>query len=885
MPSKIVSRGRRQRGPELPCHFDRMSDDLQTLVGDEQLVRPAPAAPPARQPRRKVGLRRPRRKGRRRKPRLRKLRFLGVLIGLGTLAFISTVFGMMMAIASDIKQIQNYQEYRQLGQTSYLYDDRGRPLGVYAPPTGQIVDTFKQISPDMRRAVVAVEDQRFWSEPGVDIRGIARAFIADITGGARQGASTIAEQFIKNALQEENNRTVLEKVREAAMAYHLSRRWTKEKILSEYLNSVYFGNGAYGVESAARVYFGNQLGYDPQGSTDQTVYAGSQAPRCGDGSVKVLNPAGAIVKQQLYPCASLLEPWQAALLAGMISNPSGYDPVANRLAARDRRNLVLADMLTRGPVPLAQASYEFAKRQPLPTASDIQQPTAPTAAPYFTSWLAPQIVDALERTGLSPTLANYRAYFGGLRIKTTLDLQLQQAADQAIAQNLPWQGPGTPVASMVAIDNKTGQVRAMVGGPIGANGQEEFSRYPFNLATEAERQPGSAFKPFTLAVALESGFGPDTLLTSAPFDYGFNDFKGIHEIFQIRNFANAYSGVITLAGATAYSDNSAYARLGLLYLKNHGGTKRIAKMATSMGIRTPVSTNPAMILGGLQVGVSPLDMAHAYETLAEGGRKVYDPILGAPDQGPTGIEDIKCGTTVCGKRPVDLLDDHLRKYQRILPPAVAATEAEMLKAPVEYGTATRAQISGIVISGKTGTTSNYGDAWFVGWTPQLTVAVWVGVPNKLVSMATDYQGGPVEGGTYPAAIWHDFMVQALQILATENPPKSGQSASGQSTSTTGSAGSSSGGQSSNTASSSQTSTTGGGGNAGNGGTGGGGGTNPGTTGGSGGGGGTGGGGNTGTGGNGGGGGTGGGGGGGGTGGGGGGGSSGGAGLGGGGSGG
>jgi penicillin-binding protein 1A len=756
---------------------------------------------------------------------------------------------MMMAIASDIKQIQNYQQYKQLGETSYLYDDRGTPLGVFSPPTGQIVDKFQQISPYMRRAVVAVEDQRFWSEPGVDIRGIARAFIADVSGGSRQGASTIAEQFIKNALQEENNRTILEKVREAAMAYHLSRRWPKQRILSQYLNSVYFGNGAYGVESAARVYFKKQLGYDPQGSTDPTVYQGLQgAPRCGNGNIKVLDAAGTTTQHALVPCALLLEPWQAALLAGMISNPSGYDPVVNRFSALARRNLVLTDMLTRGPYPLSHASYKFAKRQPLPTATDIQQPSQPSAAPYFTSWVAPQVIDALRHAGLSPSLANYRAYFGGLKIKTTLDLQLQQAADQAVAQDLPWQGPGTPTASMVAIDNKTGQVRAMVGGPIGSNGQEEFSQYPFNLATEGQRQPGSAFKPFTLAVALEHGFGPSSLITSAPFNYGFTDYKGIHEIFQIRNFGNAYSGVISLAGATAYSDNSAFAGIGLKLLPGphcrppkcgYGATNAIAAMAHRMGIRTPVSNNPAMILGGLATGVSPLDMAHAYETLAEGGRKVYDPVLGAPQQGPTGIAEISCGTTACEKNPVNLQDDKRRKYERILPSGVAATETALLRGPVDYGTATRAQIAGVVISGKTGTTSNYGDAWFVGWTPQLTVAVWVGAPDKLVSMATDYQGGPVEGGTYPAMIWHDFMVQALQILATENPPN--QSTSGQTTSTIGSPGSSGSGQSSNTATSSQTSTTGNGANTGTTA-----GTNPGTTGGTGGGGNTGNGGNTGT---------------------------------------
>ena len=212
--------------------------------------------------------------------------------------------------------------------------------------------------------------------------------------------------------------------------------------------------------------------------------------------------------------------------------------------------------------------------------------------------------------------------------------------------------------------------------------QEEFSKYPFNLATQGRRQPGSAFKPFTLAVALQSGFGPDTLIASSPWDYPFIDYKGLREIFKIRNFANAYSGIISLAGATAYSDNSAYARLGLLYLKHHGGIARIKHTAQTLGIRTPISTNPAMILGGLTIGVSPLDMAHAYETIAQGGCKVFDPILGAPHHGPTGIASI----TGFGLNLVDSAPGY-RQCKRELPVAVAKTEASLLTGPVNYGTA------------------------------------------------------------------------------------------------------------------------------------------------------------------------------------------------------
>ena len=188
-----------------------------------------------------------------------------VLIGLGALAFVSTVFGMMMAVASDLPQLENQAQYKKEAN-SFLYDDHWRPIGIFAPPNNVVIDSITggkdEISPAMQDAIVAIEDKRFWSSPGVDIRGIGRAFVADITGGARQGASTIAQQFVKNALSEQNNRTILEKLREAALAYHLTRKWSKQKILQEYLNSIYFGNGAYGVESAARVYFGKKYGFD-----------------------------------------------------------------------------------------------------------------------------------------------------------------------------------------------------------------------------------------------------------------------------------------------------------------------------------------------------------------------------------------------------------------------------------------------------------------------------------------------------------------------------------------------------------------------------------------------------------------------------------------------
>ncbi|HZE05965.1 MAG TPA: biosynthetic peptidoglycan transglycosylase, partial [Solirubrobacteraceae bacterium] len=257
---------------------------------------PVPFAPPPR--------RRRRRAGDRRRPRVRKLRLFSILIGLSLLAIVSMVFGMLMAVASDLPQLENRAEYKTAQNNSYLYDDHGRKIGIFAPPNNEVIDSYGELGPMMRDAIISVEDKRFWSDPGVDVKGIARAFLADLTGKNVQGASTIAEQFVKNALAQEDNRTVFEKLREAALAFQLTHRWRRIKILTEYLNSIYFGNGAYGAESAARVYFGKLHGYNPSNP-------GSGG--CGDAP--------------LPSCASQLSPAEAALLAGMVANPSAFNPV------------------------------------------------------------------------------------------------------------------------------------------------------------------------------------------------------------------------------------------------------------------------------------------------------------------------------------------------------------------------------------------------------------------------------------------------------------------------------------------------------------------------------------------------------------------------------
>nr|MBA3747308.1 transglycosylase domain-containing protein [Solirubrobacterales bacterium] len=631
------------------------------------------------------------------RPRLKRLRLALIAFGLSLLALVSTAFGMMMAVASDLPELENRQEFKK-AQNSLLTDVHGRYLATLAQQ-GRIIITADSIAPVMQHAIIAIEDQRFYQNDGVDLRGIGRALWQDVTSGrVVQGGSTITQQFVKNATQAQNRRTILEKVREAALAYHLTRKWSKRKILTEYLNSIYFGNGAYGIESAARTYFGQ---------TDEHFGCGKPTRRC----------------------AKELKPHEAALLAGMVASPSGYDPVANAAAAKGRRDVVLAKMREQGY--LTRAELVGATAAAVPTSDMIDPPktqTATRSTGYFATWVRQQVID---KYGARSALE------GGLKVQTTLDLSMQRAADDAVKRYLG--APHGPQAALVAIDNDSGEIRAMVGGT-------DYSATPFNLATQGQRQPGSAFKPFVLATAIRRGISPGSTWTSRRMVF---DVPNSPEKFTVSNYENSYSGVSTLARATTFSDNSVYAQVGI-----RTGTKRIARTAERMGIRTPVSTNYAITLGGLRRGVTPLDLAHAYQTFATGGVLVSGS-LGARRRGPVGIRKVTVRDT--GR----LRHKNTRRLRRVLPKAVAETTTSILRSVISSGTGKLAAISGVPAWGKTGTTENYGDAWFVGATPRLTVAVWVGYPDGLRPMTSEYNGDPVAGGTYPALIWHDFVAAAI----------------------------------------------------------------------------------------------------------------------------
>ena len=637
-----------------------------------------------------------------RRPRVYKLRVALIVAGLGMLAAVSTVFGMMMAVAQDLPSLENREEYKR-SRNSELLDVNGKPLGVLTGSENRILLTPNQIAPVMQRAVIAVEDRRFYEHNGIDPRGIGRALFADVTRRkAVQGGSTIPQQFVKNALATQSKRTVFEKLREAALAYHLARKWSKRKILTEYLNSVYFGNGAYGVESAARVYFSRV-----------------QHPGCGEEGAPT--------------CASLLEPAEAALLAGMIASPYAWDPVNFPGQAKRRRDLVLNKMLEEKY--LTQGEYDAAVAQPLPTRDMIAPPREDSKAPYFTSWVKGQIVDRFGAT---------KAFSGGLRIRTTLDLDLQNAAQEAVTNHLS--DPSGPAAALVAIDNQTGEVRAMVGGRPGKG----YGDAPFNLATQGQRQPGSSFKAFTLAAALREGISPYSTWESRRKIFDVKGSADEFEKFVVNNYEGQYSGITTLASATAQSDNSVYAEVGLKV-----GTRKIAKIAREMGIRTPLSTNEAMTLGGLRQGVTPLDMAHAYEVFPAGGKRVTG-TLGAAEDGPVGIKEV-----FDPLRKRTIRNQTIKK--RVVSKRLTEEAIPLLQAVVQNGTGTGANTGGFV-AGKTGTTENYGDAWFVGFNKRWTVAVWVGYPDSLRPMKYEYGGAPVKGGSYPADIFQDFVIAADGIF-------------------------------------------------------------------------------------------------------------------------
>lgn len=620
-----------------------------------------------------------------RKPKINRFRAGLVLAGLMILAVISTVFGMMMAVARELPSLESRNEYKA-AKNSVVFDAKGVKIAELTGSTNRILVDSDQVAPVLKQAIVAIEDRRYYEHSGVDYQGIGRALWADLRSGeTRQGASTIPQQFVKNALHAQKERTIFQKLREASLAYNLERSWSKDKILTQYLNAAYFGNGAHGIESAAQTYFGKSAN-------------------------------------------SLMAP-EAALLAGLVASPSYYDPLRYPERSKRRRDLVLKNMKDEGL--LESSDYQSAVRSALPSGNAIDPPKEHSLAPYFTDFVKQQLVD---KYGAGT------AFGGGLKIRTSLDLNMQKRAEAAVHGTLSGLGPD---GALVAINNSDGSVRAMVGGP-------DFNKRPFNLATNAQRQPGSAFKPFTYATGLMNGLTPSSTFISQPLTLANGE--------KIKNYDDSYLGAASMENGIVYSDNSVMVQVG-----QKVGTKKIARTARQMGIETSISTNIAMVLGGLKQGVTVFQMAHAFTTFARNGKRISGS-LAARKSGPVTLLEIK-------DLKGDIVDKNKTRTVQVLPPSVATQTKAAMAGVVTSGTGKRAQVDGENIQGKTGTTDDSTDAWFCGMNERLTVCVWVGYAARFKPMLTEFGGEPVEGGTFPAAIFASFMSTVLSDLENERNNK------------------------------------------------------------------------------------------------------------------
>ena len=608
--------------------------------------------------------------------RVRKLRLLGLLTILGLVCGVAFVYGLVTAIASEIPKLSPIHQ-SALEQDGFIYASDGKTvLTRLRGDESRVLVESKDINPWMKHAIVAVEDRRFWEHRGVDLRGIGRAIWADVQSkDLVQGGSTITQQFVKNSLGQDD-RTVSRKLKEAALAWQLERRWSKDRILTAYLNTVFFGNSAYGVQMAARVYFNKK--------------------------------------------AHELTLPEAALLAGIPANPSLYNPVTNPKTTRARRSTVLHLMYDQKMITAGEMSA--ADHAPLPKAEDIHLPGSGGPASYFVEYVKQQLID---------TYGPAEVFGGGLKVTTTIDLGLQNLARRTVNEVLGERGK--PSAALVAIDPRDGRVLAMYGG-------RSFRESQFNLAVQGERQPGSSFKPFVLAAALHEGISPQTTFVSEPQLINMGD-----KLWSVHNYEGSYLGRIDLFDATTHSDNAVYAQLTALV-----GPKKVAQMAHRLGITSPLDEYFAIGLG--VEAVNPLEMARAYSTFANGGERVDGSILGNRPRAVVSIERD-------GKK-----EKNAPVGNEVIDPNENAILTAMLEDVVDDGTGQRAALDDRPVAGKTGTTENYGDAWFVGYTPQLAVAVWVGYPNKLVAMENQFEGGPVAGGTYPAVIWHEFAKRALRLM-------------------------------------------------------------------------------------------------------------------------
>ena len=600
------------------------------------------------------------------------LRRLGLV---ALIAFIAVVVTAGIVYASLAASLPNPDVAKGRGrdQSSVILDRKGRVLAKLYAEQNRSDKKLNQIPAVLRRATIATEDKRFYEHKGIDPLGIARAVVTDVVLRRQaQGGSTITQQYVKQAFVTDE-KTLKRKIMEAMLANRIEQKHSKDEILELYLNTIYFGHGAYGVESAAQAYFGKS------------------------------------VEKLTLP--------EAAMIAGVIKSPARYSPYLDPAAAKVRRDTVLTQMRDQGFISASE--YDAAAASPIKVAGLKH---ASTKAPYFVEWIKQQ---------LAKEYGQDRLYRGGLRVTTTLDLPTQEAAEKAISATL--NSASDPSAAIVSIRPGTGEVVAMVGG-------RDFKTQQFNAAVQGQgRQPGSAFKPFVLVTALAKGISPSKAYQSGPATL-----KVGSQTWSVTGASGGRTGLLRLREATEKSVNSVYAQLILEVTP-----QAVVKTAELMGLPKGITPVPAIALGGLETGVTPLQMANAYATLAAGGREAT----------PYGISEVKDskGTTLFSAKA---------KSKDAIDPAVAYLTTDILKGVIAKGTGTAASI-GRPAAGKTGTTQENRDAWFVGYTPQLATAVWMGYPQGGKAMSSVH-GRQVTGGSFPAQIWARFMRVALNGLPALN---------------------------------------------------------------------------------------------------------------------
>lgn len=570
-----------------------------------------------------------------------------------------------------------------LASRTVIYGSDGSVLFELHDEVDRIPVPLDKVPAHVVTAVLDAEDERYWDHGALDGRALLRALVSNLKSGeVLEGGSTITQQLVKTSLLTPK-RDLQRKLEEAVLALRLTRQMSKEEVLERYLNTVYFGAGAYGLQAAALRYFNTNV-------TQLTM-------------------------------------GQGVLLASLIRSP-GADPFTAPDAATSRRNAVIDRMLFLGHLSADEADALMV--EPLPEPGP-ERPARGTD--YFVEAVKQQLLgDARFNLGDTVQERTQSLFKGGYSIVTTLNPAFQRAAEEKVTQILPDSG-GVFTAALVSVDVKTGAVRALVGGP-------DFSKAQFNLVTQGGRQTGSSFKTLTLVAALESGYlVNDRISGVAPCE--IPNPGGEDDPWKVRNSEGAGGYVMSLTDATVYSVNCAYARLVKLV-----GPTKVADVAQRMGVTSNLPKELSLTLGA--ASVSPLEMASAYATLAADGIH----------RTPYLVDRIV-------DRSGKVVFQALSQNSRATTVQVARSVTQVLTEVVTRGTGGAAAVPGWQVAGKTGSTDENTDAWFVGYTPELATAVWMGSPAARVPM-NNVGGIRVYGGTYPATIWGSYM---REILAGRPP--------------------------------------------------------------------------------------------------------------------